>query len=73
VKVGDAFSSVSDLLGGSGEERRGKPDIASRVKMVDAVLDFAEGPSDFEVARHKGSEHQRQLGHERPRRGSKFV
>jgi hypothetical protein len=34
--------SVSSLLGGSNEGEKGKPDILSRVKKVQAVLDFAE-------------------------------
>lgn len=42
MKAGDAFSSVSALLGGSEEGRKGKPDNASRVKMMDAVLDLVE-------------------------------
>ena len=48
AKVGDAFSSVSALLGGSEEGRRGKPNHASRVKTVDAVLDFAEASQRFQ-------------------------
>ena len=48
AKVGDAFSSVSTLLGGSEEGRRGKPNHASRVKTVDAVLDFAEASQRFQ-------------------------
>ena len=47
AKVGDAFSSVSTLLGGSEEGRRGKPNHAARVKTVDAVLDFAEASQRF--------------------------
>lgn len=47
MKIGDAFSSVLALLGSSGEERRGKPNIALRVKMEDAVLDFAEASKRF--------------------------
>ncbi|KAJ5111881.1 hypothetical protein NUU61_001511 [Penicillium alfredii] len=41
-KIGDAFNSMSTLLGGSGERGRGRPDNASRAKTVEAVLDFAE-------------------------------
>jgi hypothetical protein len=47
AKVCDAFSSVSTLLGGSEEGRKGKPNHASRVKTVDAVLDFAEASQRF--------------------------
>ena len=47
VKAGDAFSSVSALLGGSEEGRKGKPDNASRVKMMDAVLDLVEASQLF--------------------------
>jgi ribonuclease HI len=46
-EVGDAFSSVSSLLGGSTEGKRGKPDIVSRVRTVKAVLDFAEASQRF--------------------------
>jgi len=42
IKVGDAFNSISTLLGGPGEEGRGKIDSASRTKTVEAVLDFVE-------------------------------
>ncbi|KAJ5885114.1 reverse transcriptase [Penicillium taxi] len=45
--VGDAFYSVSSLLGGSKEGERGKPDIVSRTKTVQAVLDFAEASQRF--------------------------
>jgi hypothetical protein len=30
-------------------------------------------PKGFEVAPHEGSKHRRHLGHDKPRRGSKFV
>lgn len=46
-EVGDAFSSVSSLLGGSTEGKRGKPDTVSRAKTVKAVLDFAEASQRF--------------------------
>jgi ribonuclease HI len=46
-EVGDAFSSVSSLLGGSTEGERGKPDTVSRAKTVTAVLDFAEASQRF--------------------------
>ncbi|KAJ5642550.1 reverse transcriptase [Penicillium lividum] len=45
--AGDAFHSVSSLLGGSNEGERGKPDIVSRAKTVQAVLDFAEASQRF--------------------------
>lgn len=41
-KVDDAFNSMSTLLGGPGEEGRGKIYTASRTKTVKAILDFAE-------------------------------
>ena len=46
-EVGDALSSVSSLLGGSNEGEQGKPDIVSRAKTVQAVLDFAEASQRF--------------------------
>ncbi|KAJ5101079.1 hypothetical protein N7456_007131 [Penicillium angulare] len=46
-KVGDAFDNVSSLLGGSKEGEKGKPDIVSRAKTVQAVLDFAEASQRF--------------------------
>ena len=48
MKVGDAFSNVSSLLGGSKEGERGKPDTVSRAKTVNAVLDFAEASQRFQ-------------------------
>ncbi|OQD77337.1 hypothetical protein PENANT_c114G03644, partial [Penicillium antarcticum] len=47
-KVGEAFNSISTLLGGPGEEGRGKIDSASRSKTVEAVLDFAEASQRFQ-------------------------
>lgn len=47
-KIGDAFNSISTLLGGSGEDGRGKIDSASRTKTVEAVLDFAEASQRFQ-------------------------
>ncbi|KAJ5513135.1 hypothetical protein N7463_002687 [Penicillium fimorum] len=49
IKVGDAFNSISTLLGGSGEEGKGKIDRASRTKTVEAVLDFAEASQRFQI------------------------
>jgi ribonuclease HI len=46
-KVGDTLSDVSSLLGGSTEGEKGKPDIVSRAKTVQAVLDFAEASQRF--------------------------
>jgi ribonuclease HI len=46
-EVGDAFRSVSSLLGGSAEGKKGKPDTVSRAKTVKAVLDFAEASQRF--------------------------
>ena len=46
-QVGDAFNSVSSLLGGSNEGEKGKPDTVSRAKTVQAVLDFAEASQRF--------------------------
>ncbi|KAI3093180.1 hypothetical protein CBS147333_10127 [Penicillium roqueforti] len=48
IKVGDAFNSISTLLGGPGEEGRGNIDSASRTKTVEAVLDFAEASQRFQ-------------------------
>jgi hypothetical protein len=47
-KVGEAFNSISTLLGGPGEEGRGKINSASRTKTVEAVLDFAEASQRFQ-------------------------
>jgi hypothetical protein len=41
-EVGDAFNNISSLLGGSTHGKKGNPDIISRAKTVNAVLDFAE-------------------------------
>jgi hypothetical protein len=46
-KVGDAFNSMSILLGGPGEGERGTRSTASRAKTVKAVLDFAEASQRF--------------------------
>ena len=47
-EAGDAFNSVSSLLGGSNEGERGKPDTVSRARTVKAVLDFAEASQRFQ-------------------------
>jgi ribonuclease HI len=47
-KVGEAFNSMSTLLGGRSEEGRGKISSASRAKTVEAVLDFAEASQRFQ-------------------------
>jgi hypothetical protein len=41
-EVGDVFRSVSSLLGGLTEGKKGKLDTVSRAKTVSAVLDFAK-------------------------------
>jgi ribonuclease HI len=46
-KVGEAFNSMSTLLGGPGEGGRGKLDNASRAETVGAVLDFVEASQRF--------------------------
>jgi hypothetical protein len=46
-KTRDTLSGVSSLLGGPNEGEKGKPDIVSRAKMVEAVLDFAEASQQF--------------------------
>jgi hypothetical protein len=46
-EVGDAFNSVSSLLGGSEQGEKGKPDTVSRARTVKAVLDFAEASQRF--------------------------
>ena len=48
-RVGDALNSVSSLLGGSNEGKKGKPDTVSRAKTVQAVLDFAEASQRFRI------------------------
>ncbi|KAI3094034.1 hypothetical protein CBS147333_10045 [Penicillium roqueforti] len=53
-EVGDAFNSVSSLLGGSNEGEKGKPDIVSRAKTVNAVLDFAEASQRFRSRAPRG-------------------
>jgi len=52
--VGDAFRSVSSLLGGSTEGKRGKPDTVSRARTVNAVLDFAEASQRFRSRAPRG-------------------
>jgi hypothetical protein len=46
-EAGDAFSSVSSLLGGSIDGKRGKPDTVARARIVQTVLDFAEASQRF--------------------------
>jgi hypothetical protein len=46
-ETGDAFNSISSLLGGSTDGKRGKPDSVSRARTVKAVLDFAEASQRF--------------------------
>lgn len=46
-RVGDVLNSVSCLLGGSTEGKRGNPDTVLRAKTVEAVLDFAEASQRF--------------------------
>ncbi|KAJ5876201.1 uncharacterized protein N7529_001785 [Penicillium soppii] len=46
-EAGDAFNSVSSLPGGLTEGERGNPDTVSRVRTVQAVLDFAEASQRF--------------------------
>lgn len=46
-EVGDAFRSVSSLLGGSPEGKKGTSDTVSRAKTVKAVLEFAEASHRF--------------------------
>jgi hypothetical protein len=53
-EVGDAFRSVSSLLGGSTEGKKGKPDTVSRAKTVKAVLDFAEASQRFRSRAPRG-------------------
>ena len=47
MKTRDTRSGVSSLLGGSNQGEQGKPDIVSRAKTVQAVLDFAEASQQF--------------------------
>jgi ribonuclease HI len=53
-EVGDAFNSVSSLLGGSKEGEKGKPDTVSRARTVKAVLDFAEASQRFRSRAPRG-------------------
>jgi ribonuclease HI len=53
-EVGDAFNSVSSLLGGSKEGEGGNPDTVSRTRMVKAVLDFAEASQRFQSRAPQG-------------------
>jgi hypothetical protein len=53
-EVGDAFNSVSSLLGGSNEGEKGKPDTVSRARTVNAVLDFAEASQQFRSRAARG-------------------
>jgi hypothetical protein len=46
-KVSEVFNSTSTLLGGLGEEGRGKINFASRAKTVQAALDFASASQRF--------------------------
>ncbi len=54
-EVRDAFNTVPSLLGGSKQGKRIKPDIVSRAKTANAVLDFAEASEGFGGPRHEGS------------------
>jgi hypothetical protein len=47
-KVGDAFNSVSILLGGSEDGKHGNQNTATRATTVEAVLDFAEASQRFQ-------------------------
>jgi hypothetical protein len=53
-KVGDAFNSVSSLLGGSKQGEKGKPDTVPRAETVQAVLDFAEASQRFRSRAPRG-------------------
>jgi hypothetical protein len=45
--VGNDFQSISSLLGGSTEGKKGKPDTVSRARTVNPELDFAEASQRF--------------------------
>lgn len=53
-EVGDIFNSISSLLGGSNQGKKGNPDIISRAKTVNAVLDFAEASQRFRSRAPRG-------------------
>jgi hypothetical protein len=53
-EVGDAFNSVSSLLGGSTQGKKGNPGIISRAKTINAVLDFAEASQRFRSRAPRG-------------------
>ena len=46
-KAGDAFNSVSSLLGGCEDDKESKPNSATRTSTVEAVLDYAEASQRF--------------------------
>jgi hypothetical protein len=46
-EVGDVFNSVSSLLGGSNQGKKGNPDTVLQARTVNAVLDFAEVSQRF--------------------------
>ncbi|KAJ5183270.1 hypothetical protein N7492_000886 [Penicillium capsulatum] len=53
-EVGNAFNSMSSLLGGSKEGEKGRPDTVSRARTVKAVLDFAEASQRFRSRAPRG-------------------
>ena len=46
-KLEGSLNSIPSLPGGSSEGEKGNPDIVSRSKAVQAVLEFAESPQRF--------------------------
>jgi hypothetical protein len=69
--VSDALNSISTRLSRPG---RGKIDSASRIKTVEAVLDFAEASQWFQSRAIRSASIQRwHRSHRWPRRGSKFT
>ncbi|KAJ5240343.1 reverse transcriptase [Penicillium citrinum] len=53
-KLEGALNSIPSLLGGSTEGEKGNPDIVSRSKAVQAVLDFAEASQRFRSRAPRG-------------------
>jgi hypothetical protein len=53
-EVKDVFNSMSSLLGGSNQGKKGNPNIISQAKTVNAVLDFAEASQRFRSRTPRG-------------------
>lgn len=58
-EVRDAFNNISSLLGGSTHGKKGNPDIISRAKIVNIILDFAEASQRFHSRAPRGQPNNR--------------